>query len=482
LADDEGNGFKDEAEVITKAAPAYTPFEEIGVSGLRVYGGILQEEFLKDLQGDRARKVYREMTDNDSIIGAMLFSIDMLLRQVEFRVEPADEDTSGEWSDFCEQNMNDMSMTWDDTLSSILSMLPFGWSYHEIVYKQRNGPTADEGGSDTASPQDENPASSEYSDGLIGWRKLAIRAQDTLFKWEMDEKGGLQGMVQMAPPNFAPTLIPIQKALLFRTTAQKANPEGRSVLRNAYRSWYFKRRIEEIEGIGIERDLAGLPVLQAPARLFDPNASPTDKQALTGLETIVRNIRRDEQEGIVMPQAYDSNNNKMYGLELLTTGGRRQFDTDSIVARYDQRMAMTVMEDFILLGHEKVGSFQLGTSKVELFATALAAWLDSICAVFNSYAFPRLLRLNGVDEKLSPHLEHAEVERADLKELGGYILQMSQAGMPLFPDPVLEDHLRSIAGLPEQEGPEEEGSEPPPTQAQPLPPEQAQQAVSPGAP
>lgn len=61
--------------------------------------------------------------------------------------------------------------------------------------------------------------------------------------------------------------IPMSKAMLFRTESVKDNPEGRSILRNAYRSWYFKRRIQEIEAIGIERDLAGLPVIHAPERL-----------------------------------------------------------------------------------------------------------------------------------------------------------------------------------------------------------------------
>ena len=30
------------------------------------------------------------------------------------------------------------------------------------------------------------------------------------------------------------------QALLFRTKSRKDNPEGRSILRNAYRPWYFK--------------------------------------------------------------------------------------------------------------------------------------------------------------------------------------------------------------------------------------------------
>ena len=63
--------------------------------------------------------------------------------------------------------------------------------------------------------------------------------------------------MQLAPPSYKQVVIPMEKCLLFRTQTHKNNPEGRSILRNAYRSWYFKKRIEEIEGVGIERDLAG---------------------------------------------------------------------------------------------------------------------------------------------------------------------------------------------------------------------------------
>jgi len=49
-------------------------------------------------------------------------------------------------------------------------------------------------------------------------------------------------------------------------------------------------------------------------------------------------------------------------------------------------MAMTVLADFILLGHEAVGSKSLGVSKIELFTMALSAWLDEVSAVMNEYA------------------------------------------------------------------------------------------------
>lgn len=72
--------------------------------------------------------------------------------------------------------------------------------------------------------------------------------------------------------------------------------------------------------------------------LWDKNI-PENADIVAGLETIVRNIRRDETEGVVLPAGYK--------LELLSSGGTRQFDTNAIVNRYDTRIAMTVLADFI---------------------------------------------------------------------------------------------------------------------------------------
>ena len=107
----------------------------------------------------------------------------------------------------------------------------------------------------------------------------------------------LTGMSQMPPPDFGVLTIPLEKALHFRTTSVKNNPEGRSILRTAYRSWYFKTRIQEIEGIGIERNLAGFPVLYAPPDLaiWDEH----DKKAQEAMDwalDIVTGIKQDSKK------------------------------------------------------------------------------------------------------------------------------------------------------------------------------------------
>ncbi|MGA1588991.1 MAG: phage portal protein family protein [Ilumatobacteraceae bacterium] len=426
---------------LSKARPTSTDFMEIGSSGLHQFGGEIQQDFLRQLRGKQAYANYREMADNDPVVGAMLHAIEMLIRAVDWSVEPADDDDERAVAEaeFVSSCLTDMSTSWADTLAAILGFLVYGYSYHEIVYKRRQGFTKD-------------PLTrSKFSDGRIGWRKLPTRSQETIDRWELDPNGGIRGAYQMDPnsPKKGVTFLPIEKCLLFRTTSKLNNPQGRSILRNAFIPWYYKRRIQEIEAIGIERDLAGLPVALVPPQLLSNAATAEERAALDAIKQIVRNVKRDEQEGIVFPLAYDpETGNPAYDLKLLSTGGRRQFDTDAIIGRYDQRIAMTVLADFLLLGHEAVGTQALSVSKVDLFVRSLDAFLSEIAEVFNNHAIPRLMRLNGVDEGLSPTLTWSTPKSVDLGAIGSFVTSLAQAGAPLFPDENLEGYLRSIAGLP----------------------------------
>ena len=424
---------------------------ELGVTGLRHWTGRVNEEWLNELKGFRAISTIKEMRDNDPIVGAILYAVDMLIRQVPWKVTPfSDKAKHKKDAEFLESCIDDMSQEWTKLLSEILSFLPFGFSFHEIVYKKRNGMIYNHPGK-----------SSRYKDGKIGWRKIPIRSQDTLDRWEFDDRGDPKAFVQQMWHQDATIAsrigavngtitIPFQRGLLFRTTSYKGNPQGRSILRNAYRPWYFKKRIEEVEGIGIERDLAGLPVMTVPAKIMSSSATPDEKLIYAACQNIVTNIRRDEQEGIIIPGDSDSSGNKLYDLKLLSTGGQRQFDTNAIVGRYDQRIAMVALADFVLLGHEKVGSFALSDSKTSLFATAIGAWLDEIKSVFNRHAIPRLFAANGLQTHELPQLDYGDIESPDLTALGGFIRELAGAGATLFPDGDLEDHLRDIANLPKK--------------------------------
>jgi hypothetical protein len=410
------------------------PFQEVGVPGLKYWAGKVDEEFLSELRNERAIEAYREMGDNSPVVGAMLFAIKMLARQVEKRIEPADDTPAAlEAADLVETSLDDMSHSWEDLLNEILTMVQFGWSYHEVIYKVRQGANREPG------------RASRFTDGRIGWRKMPIRAQDTLYEWVFDERGGVQAMVQQAPPLYQLVPIPIGKSLLFRPESHKNNPEGRSALRTAYRPWYYLKRIEEIEGFGIARDLVGYPVISIPAQVIAEAGSKYGEW-----KDHATQILRDEQEGMVIPSdLWEGTNEPMYKVQLLSSGGERSFNTTEIINRYNRLIAMTVMADFLFLGQEQVGSFALASNKTSLFAVALGAWMQAIAAVFNRHAIPRLMGLNNIPLELVPSLVFGDLEQPDPEVWAKFLAALAQAGFNLAGDPEIENWLRQMFNMPE---------------------------------
>jgi hypothetical protein len=69
------------------------PMIELGITGLRRVGGYVEDEFVPQLRGRKAVQAYREMADNSAVIGAWLFTIRQLLRQIE----PTPRSSSSAW-------------------------------------------------------------------------------------------------------------------------------------------------------------------------------------------------------------------------------------------------------------------------------------------------------------------------------------------------------------------------------------------------
>lgn len=404
-------------------------FVEVGSTGLQYSSGYVFEEFLPKLRWPRAGDVYLEMSSNDPVITAILLCARQLVRNVTWTVENASdnpEDVAA--GEFLRECMKDMSTPWTSVIDDILSFFEYGWSYNEIVYKKRTG-------------QNSKGHRSKYNDNRIGWHKIVGRSQRTLESWVIDPmSGSILGMNQYTDNGVV--FIPIEKALLFRTTTARNNPEGRSLLRGAYRPWYFKKHIEEVEGIGIERDLAGLPVVTAPEGVDvwskeNPQAVETRSQSLK----LVSSIRRDRNEGVVLPYGWK--------LELLSSGSARQFDTSTIINRYDQRIAITMLADIVMLGADKVGSFALANVKQSMLGACLDALMANVVDIFNTIAIPRLFALNTFHITEYPQMKLSKVVAPDTDKIANFISKMAGAKMPLFPDVDLENYLRSLVNFPE---------------------------------
>jgi hypothetical protein len=409
-----------------------------GEFGLKQLGGYVYEEFLRKLEGNLGARTYREMSANHSVIGAVLQAVETVCVASSPRVEAADDSPEEkEKADFISECLNDLEHSWEQYIrEAVRGMMVYGWVVHEKLFKFRNG------------RKPNNPRiSSKFSDGQIGWRGFAIRPQDSLLHWVFDDEGYPIVMRQLPPTGGLVLDIPLSKCIHLRTDASKQNPEGRSMLRNSYVSWFYQKRIMEIEAIGVDRDLTGLPMALIPSEYMSSLASD-DKRALYDLvKKIVTRVKNDEQAGFVFPSDRDEKGNLLFEFKLLQSGGSRRMETDPIIQRYDQRIAMTLLADFILLGHEKVGSFALADSKTSIFAKSVDALRQIIAADFNRMAIPEILALNGYTVDKCPSLVFEDLESLDLGTLGTFLSSMVGIGAITL-DPGLESFLRDAAGLP----------------------------------
>ena len=403
-----------------KRAPRGEAFQNIGTSGLRRYSGHVTEEFISELRGKRAIAVYREMSDNDPTVGAALLAIEQAIRKVGWFVSPAqkmkDTQKGEEAAAFLQSCLMDMSCTWDEMMSEVVTFLTYGWAWMEMSLKVRLGENRNK------------KLNSKFDDGKIGFRKISLRMQQSLESWEFDDDGEVIAMNQQAAPYYRLKRISRKKSLLFRTKAIGNNPEGRSILRNAYRPWFIKKTIEEIEAIGMERDLIGLPIIFGPEG-FDIESEDNESMR-NAINVLFSQLRRDERDGLYLPFGWE--------IELLGQGSqtRKQFDTDRIINRWDQRTVLALLAQAILLGANKTGSFALSRTQTDdFFKVSVQGYLQSIAAVFNRFMIPFLFKYNpsfNLKPADYPTLNPERVTGPTLKEVGDFI--KATAGAQFFKD------------------------------------------------
>ena len=392
-------------------------FREIGSTGLHESGGFVFEDHLPKLKSKTKRiRTYKEMA-TDSTVGAILFAVEMHLRNVDFEII-SDKEDDDERKELIKQSINSMDHSFQDFMSEVSSMLTYGFALHEIVYKI------------------------DLKTGQAVWKKFAPRSQDSLYQWDFEDNGDIKGFIQMPKYSAKKAYIPMEKCLLFRPATHKMNPEGKSALRTAYRPWYFKTRLETIEAIGLERNLSGYPVLHVPVQVFSKNEKA--KQLRSYAETIVSRIRKDSQMGSVLPPNWE--------LELLSADGSSNSNIGEAINRYKVEIAQSLLSDIIMLGHGagSSGSFALSDKKYELFVIALESWVQAIFDKINQKAIPKLMRLNGLDDTDCPYLAPTPVEKIDPLTLANALFRFANINA-IKPDDKLEKYLREFLGLPEKD-------------------------------
>ena len=419
---------------------------EIGSTGLTAYSGYVLEDFEKALQGQKGMQRYREMAHSHPIIAASVWAYRQMLVRPRIWIEPASESAADvEAAEFVEGCLDDMARPLSAFRNELASYLLYGFSWFECVYKHREGRQPEtivttENGKVEVKP---GKPSSKFDDGKIGWHKFSPRSQEAVDHWELYQ-GELLGMWHSPAPNYQTNFLPFAKCLHFVTNTMRENPEGISILRPAYRQYRLSMKVEDAEAIGVARNLHGLPVLTAPdgVDLFD--ASDSDMvELLDDAKKLVTSIKRDEQMGAVFPFGWT--------LELLSAGGNSGIDTNAIIDRYHTRIAMTMLTQFMLLGMERGGAFELAKQQQGLWLRAVSGFLAGDLDVLNRHAIPRLCDLNDFGSITGYPVAKAEdITEPELTEIAESVSKLGQSGF-FTPSPDTEAHLRERAALPELE-------------------------------
>tara|TARA_R110000737_G_scaffold285030_1_gene291568 strand:+ start:346 stop:1830 length:1485 start_codon:yes stop_codon:yes gene_type:complete len=425
--------------------------QTLGVASNVTTSGIFKSgDFLPELRGSRAISKYREMRDNSAVIGAVLYAVEQVLRDVDLKVKPADDsEVAIKEAKFVESVLDDMEHSLDDHISEAIGFLSMGFSWFEVVYKRRDG-------LGTRDPKKR----SKHSDQRLGIRKIVSRAPWSISKFDVEPKTGkILGVHQRESHsnNKLDTLIPINKSLYYKTPTIDGDPSGRSILRNAYTSYTYLTNLQSIEGIAVEREMHGIPIGRIPAEYLAEDATDSQVAVRNQMEKVLSDLKLNQQGYALLPSdlLLDQDGKSTGGvaarlidIELITSNGNRNIDISPIIDRYQHDIARSVLSEFLMLGTGSGGSYALSKSKTDLFLRALESYISTVADILNKQLVERLWDLNGLPIETMPKLVAGDVAPHDLKELGSYLRNLNGADISLADQHDIVDALLHNAELP----------------------------------
>lgn len=398
---------------------------EIGTTSASPFTSAFRSEYNRDLQGLNGLKKYDQMRRSDGTVRSTLRLVKTPVLAARWFIEPylrtgEEEPTKVDKTaaDFVEKALfEEMSISWSQVMTEALLMCDFGYYMFEKVWETRK------------------------IDGKLRTvlKKLAPRHPMDVRKWEYDANGGPAGVWMMGPTGYPQDdyFIPIDKLLVFTFDRECGNIEGISVLRSAYKHWYYKEQLYKIDAIQKERHGIGVPIIKLPV-----GHSQAD---VTTAQQLGRNLRTNERAHVVLPPLWDIMFAKLEG---------HVVDAIKSVEHHNKEIEKNVLGTFL----ESAGGGKDDDQIMFLKATRFIA--DIVSEVINLYVIPQLIDFNFSRAKY-PKLKARRIgEQADWRTISFAIRNLVGA-KALTPDERLERHLRYEMDLPLRDPSTERKSESP---------------------
>lgn len=393
---------------------------EIGNTGLDLKGvsGKVEEDLSKLWKGKSKKDFISEMKANDPYVNAWVNAKNAIALKPDWGIKPSDPEDkkSKEYAELISDMLfNDMATTFNSFVLNSISMAEYGFAVAEIVLKKRNGKT-------------DNPlTSSLYNDGLFGVAKLAPRWQNSISKWDIDNNGNIENVYQKADFNFEGAKIPYKKVLHFVMNGYNGNPEGESVLRGTFGSYYNKKNIERIQRETFERGFCGFLDIQVPARYMSKrNMSSEAIDVRQSLEAFMKNVKQGKSAGIIRQFSKD------FVIDLKEGKTSTGLNPDTMIDRYNTEIVMCLLSDSFM-GKNKVYQGASGEqTKTKLYKSFIGIMLDEIKEQINKKLIPMLFEINNLDSEYMPYLDYGNLDDLDLQAVSWFIQSVAKNCGPLM--------------------------------------------------
>lgn len=437
-----------------------------GRSGTVNTGGYIADTELNwKLRWPLNLEVYDEMRKTDVTCRWMLSLISTPLRAADLSVEPAsDEPDDLEAAAFVEHALAEhLDGGLDEFLRQALTYFDFGHSLFErlaelrevefsyessqVVYDE--APADPAGTLPPAAPKPRIECQTvDVAREAFVIARLAPRLQRTVEKWIAQPSDSARLRSVEVRPNDGldpPTaVIPAEQLVVFTHEKEGDDWRGVSLLRSAYKSYRYKKSLENAEAIGIERSV-GLPVVYPPEDANDGD--------LDAIEDAVQALRQGEQLYIIMPGPKAGTTSEgedgwlIEDLSIQGEGGKAA-DVDKVISRYDAEMARNVIAEFMRLGHEQTGARATGDVQQDPYYQALEAHAGYIESVLNAAIVKPLVDWN-YEAKSYPKLKFSKLQAKNVQVVADSLAKLLSAS-GVTADAELENWIRRQLDAPER--------------------------------
>jgi len=417
----------------------FSPFKELGTSGIAVFGGRpVTHEKSAQVRGPQRWITYSEMVSNTSIIAAGVRYFLNIVANADWTMTPAnDTPEAQETSDLIEEIINDM-VTPFRRVARRAAMYRFqGFGIQEWTAKKR-------------------------ADGKIGLEDIEVRPAHTIDRWQMDDRGSLEGVWQLAPQTSEFIYLPRGKILYLVEDTLTDSPEGMGLFRHLLEPYERLKKYLVLEGRGFERDLRGIPIGRVPYRAIagwvaDGAMTADEGRRITNaIEDFVKIQSKAEDTSIVLdsaPYVVETEGGKsvsgvpQYGLELLTGQSPDFPGLANAVQRINEEMARIIGTEHLMLGGAGAANRALSEDKSRNFYLTVNGSLDDIGDAMDKDIVAVICDLNGIKDELRPEAAHSDVSFRSVLEITSALGQMAAAGAVLTPDDPAINDVRELLGL-----------------------------------